>query len=324
MANEVAEKKQFTTSLSEWTNTLTGLVTRDFETNAVEFDEYSRKCAMAGMTSIYQLVTGSKEVTMQNLDMSNLREVVSQVASLQLNANAYPSECFFSMRKKQINGDWKHVIEMGVQGAGNERILSTFGENVEKVYPCWLVKDGDEFVYPKHKGIRVTDPEWNEKGLSDKVDKVVYPVQLNDGTVTYLIAERNSVKVNLFAHVRNNLMNETFGICASRFKATDKQKEEIDAKKQEIYNELSKCETVDEMIACEVARPYMSAAWKETPESMITRKMQNNAVKKFPKNYSTLAKRSFMQMDETFQESQEEISENENSEEFIVDSEVVG
>lgn len=86
--NEVA--KQFTTGISQWTNTITGLVTRDFEENGVQYDEYSKKCAMAAMTSIYQLIKGTDKVDMSNIDTSNLREVVGQAASLKLNSNAMP------------------------------------------------------------------------------------------------------------------------------------------------------------------------------------------------------------------------------------------
>ena len=328
MANEVAEKKEFTTSISQWSNEITGLVARDYSECGVSFDEYSKKCAMNAMTSIFQIVKQNKDITMQNLDTSNLREVVGQCASLKLNANAFPRECYFSLRKtwNSDNKSYSYAIEMGLEGAGNDSLLRNFGEGVDTVYPYWVVKEGDEFVYPKRKGIELTPPEWEEKGLSQKCVRVVYPVKLKDGTMVYLISERESVKTNLFAHVRNNLMNETFGICENRYKATDKQKAEIAEKKEVIYEALRKCNTVDEMIACEVARPYMSGAWLDTPESMIVRKMCNNATKKFPKNYDAMANRSFLQMDETYQNVQEEIEENANSVEFpgaeVIDMEV--
>ena len=153
-------------------------------------------------------------------------------------------------------------------------------------------------------------PEWEQRGESEKVARVVYPILLTDGTMQYLIAERESVKVNLFAHIRNNLMNETFGICASRYRATDAQKAEIEARKEEIYNALRECKTLDEMLACPVARPYISAAWLDTPEAMIIRKMRNNAIKKYPKDFDSMANRSFIQIDETYQTQQKEIEEN--------------
>lgn len=323
MANEL-EVQKINTAVSQWTNSITSLVTRDFELCGVSFDEYSKQCAMAAMTSIYQLVKDSDKVKdLNSLDTSNLREIVGQAASLKLNANAVPRECYFQLRTKNVGGNFFQVVEMGIEGDGNDAMLRNYGENVDTVYPCWLVKEGDDFSYPKHKGIEMTPPEWEEKGQSQKVIRVVYPIKLKDGTFQYLIAEREGVKVNLFAHVRNNLMNETFGICKNRYNATDKQLEEIKAKKEEIFDALRKCETIEDMLACEIAKPFISAAWLDTPESMIVRKMRNNAVKKYRKDFNSMAKQSFNQLDDTYVSVQEEIAENANSEDFIVASPAV-
>lgn len=332
MANEL-EVQKINTAVSQWTNSITSLVTRDFELCGVSFDEYSKQCAMAAMTSIYQLVKDSDKVKdLNSLDTSNLREIVGQAASLKLNANAVPRECYFQLRTKKVGDNYMQVVEMGIEGDGNDAMLRNYGENVETVYPCWLVKDGDEFSYPKHKGIEMTPPEWEEKGQSQKVIRVVYPIKLKDGTFQYLIAEREGVKVNLFAHVRNNLMNETFGIlkgtnskgkAKTRYDATPEEKKQIDAKKEEIFDALRKCETIEDMLTCEIAKPFISAAWLDTPESMIVRKMRNNAVKKYRKDFNSMAKQSFNQLDETYVSVQEEISENANSEDFIVDSPAV-
>lgn len=315
MANEVATQKN-TTALSWWTSEITNMVTQDYLDCGVEIDEYSKKCAMSAMTNIYQLVKTSG-VDIKTMDTSNLREIVGQCASLKLNANAVPRECYFQVRKKKIGNNYVQTIEMGIEGDGNDAILRNFGENVEMVYPVWIVKEGDTYIPPKHKGIEVTPPEWEEKGLSETCVLVVYPVKLKDGSVIYLSADRNSVKVNLFAHVRNNLLNETFGICESRYKATDKQKKEIDEKKEVIFEALRKCNTVEEMLACPEARPHIGMSWLDTPESMIVRKMRNNAIRRFKKNYDTMAQRSMMQVDETYQQVQAEIEVNANVEEFI-------
>ena len=321
--NEVAQKQEFTTGLSQWTNTITGLVSRDFEQNGVQYDEYSKQCAMNAMGAIFQLVQNTDKVDMNNLNTSNLREVVAQCASLKLNANAVPREVYFQLRSKQINGQWVKMVEMGVEGDGNDALLRQFGNGIDTVYPVWLVKEGDDFTYPRRRGINVEPAEWTPKGLSDKTVRVVYPIKLKDGTIDYLIAEREPVKTNLIAHIRNNMMNETFGVCADRYKATPKQKEEIKVKKAEILSAIRECETLEDILNCEVAKPYISAAWLDTPEAMIVRKMRNNAIKKFPKNLNSMASSSLLQLDETYKASQAEIAENENSQEFVVESEAV-
>lgn len=321
--NEVAKKQEFTTSLSQWTNIITGLVSRDFEQNGVQYDEYSKQCAMNAMSAIYQLVQNTDKTDMNNLNTSNLREVVAQCASLKLNANAMPREVFFQLRSKQVGGQWVKMVEMGVEGDGNDALLRQFGNNVDTVYPVWLVKEGDDFTYPRRRGIDIEPAEWTPKGLSDKTIRVVYPVKLKDGTIDYLIAEREPVRINLIAHIRNNLMNETFGICENRYKATAKQKEEIKAKKDKILSAVRECEKLENVLNCEIAKPYISAAWLDTPEAMIVRKMRNNAIKKFPKNLNSMASSSLLQLDETYKASQEEIAQNENSQEFVIEDEAV-
>ena len=330
--NEVAKKQEFTTGLSQWTNTITGLVSRDFEQNGVQYDEYSKQCAMNAMSAIYQLVQNTDKTDMNNLNTSNLREVVAQCASLKLNANAMPREVFFQLRSKQVGGQWVKMVEMGVEGDGNDALLRQFGNNVDTVYPVWLVKEGDDFTYPRRRGIEIEPAEWTPKGLSDKTVRVVYPVKLKDGTIEYLIAEREPVRTNLIAHIKNNMLNETFGFVTgknskgkdrTRYDATAEEKAKINAKKDEILSAVRECETLEDILKCEVAKPYISAAWLDTPEAMIVRKMRNNAIKKFPKNLNSMASSSLLQLDETYKASQEEIAENENSEEFAIEEENV-
>lgn len=320
---EVVQKQGFNTKLSYYTNQFVDLMKTDFQEAGIEFDDYSKQCVVAAMSSIYQLVQSNK-ADMNQLNNSTLRNVLGQVSSLRLNANAMPRECYFTLRKRQnANGQWEQVVELGIEGDGNDALLRQFGNEVDKVYPVWLVKEGDEFTYPKRKGIEVEPPTWNEKGVSQKVVRVVYPVKLKDGTIEYLIAERESVKTNLIAHIRNNMMNETFGVCKDRYKATPEQKQQIKEKKAEIMDEVRKCETLEDMLNCEAAKPFISAAWLDTPEQMFVRKMRNNAIKKFPKNLNSMANSSLLQMDDTYKAAHDEITENENSQPFEVEGNVV-
>lgn len=327
----IAEKKAFTTSLSEWNNTITGLIVNDYKACGMELDDYSKECAIEAMTSIFNLVKNDPKSDMGKLDTSNLTGIVKRCANLKLNASAYPRECYFQLRNVNVGKDpqtgrdiWQKQVEMGIEGNGYDSLLSNYGKNVKQVYPHWIVKEGDKYIPPKHKGLSVTEPEWEEKGLSSKAVRVVYPVMLTDGTVTYLSADRDSVKINLLAHVKQNMMNATFGICVDRYKATEKQKSEIKKKKNEVLDALRACKTVDEMLECEIAKPFISGAWLDTPESMIQRKMCNNAIRKYPKNYDPMARQAILEMDDIYKTAQAEIEENENSVEFIeADAEAV-
>ena len=309
------QKNELTTPISQWQNQLTALVSRDYEESGLVLAENETKCAKNAVDAIFHLVKDSGE-SMNNIDMSNLRSIVGRCAALQLDPLAPSRECYFQLRNKKVGDNYVKTVEMQIEGDGNDSLLRHFGANVKMVGDVWYVCEGDDFVYPKKKGFTTVPPEHEPKGLSNKCIRIVYPILLNDGNETYLIAERDSTKTNLFAHVRQNLMNETFGICQNRYKATDDQKKKIEAKKEEIYNELRKCETIDEMLQCEIARPYMSGAWLDTPEEMIRRKMRNNAIRKYPKDLHSLASRSLLELNETYEQTQEEIVEQANSEEF--------
>ena len=316
-------EQHFSTALSQWTNTYTGLVKSDFNECGVRYDDAEKACAMNAMTTIYALMKDSGK-DMKTFDGNSIRQAVGQAASLRLNATAYPSECFFQIRNKQTpDGKWAPIVEMGIMGAGNDAILRNFGVGVAEVLPAWIVHECDDFEYPTFNGLEITPPKWTPKAWGGKVVRVCYPVKMQDGKVQYLIAEREGVRINLIAHIRNNLLNETFGICENRYKATKQEKEQIKQAKQQVMDVVTSCATVDDILACPEARPYISMAWLDSTESMIERKMRNNAIRNFPKDYNTMAKRSIIQTDDVYKANQAEIEANANSEELTVEGEVV-
>ena len=140
MANEVVAKNDFTTSVSEWSNEITKLVARDYESCGVQFDEYSKKCAMSAVETIFSLVK-SQGKEMSKLDTSNLRSIVERCASLKLNANAFPRECYFQIRNVKAGNSWVQQIEMGIEGAGNDAIL-TRGSSAES----WRSRCGQRWI----------------------------------------------------------------------------------------------------------------------------------------------------------------------------------
>ena len=320
--NAIVAQGKATTMIGQWADSVVGEVSKMYGAQGLILGDYSRECAINCVSAIYQLVKSTDKVTIKDLNTSNVCDIVRRCASMKLNANAFPREVYFTIRSKKVNDEYVKEIEMGIEGDGYDALLRNFGAGVARVYPAWIVKEGDYFVFPKHKGLEVTPPEWEESGDSTKAIRVVYPVQVQDGTVQYLISERESVKTNLMAHVRQNLLTETFGICASKYKATESEKQAINEKKEEIMKALADCETLDDMLACEAARPYMSAAWRDNPESMIIRKMRNNAIKRFPKDMDALARDSMVLCDDTVQATQDEIEEKENTLPIVFDEEV--
>lgn len=289
----MSEVKEFKTQLSKVNDAYLPLITSQLENNNITFSEYAKSCTVNAIAAINN-VLDAQGITWHDtaLDTSNMTQVLLSVASLQLNPTATPSEVYFQVRNVSSKGPdgkqvWKKKIEMGIQADGFDSLLSRFGRNVKKVCPHWLVREDDEFKYPRYVGLDLTPPEWQPKGTG-KVVRVVYPIISTDNTIDYYIAEREDVKRNLIAHITNNMMNETFGVCADRYKATDAQKEEIAQKKKAL---LSKAKELDleALLDSPEFDKFISPAWKEgqSRESMIVRKMRNNIVKKIPKDFAS-------------------------------------
>lgn len=313
------EVKEFETSLSKATDAYMGVIKKQMEEGGATFDEYSGKCVLSAMGAINGMIH-NQGVKFNEINTSNMNEILIKVASLKLNASASPRECYFQMRNVNASGkgqqdNWEKQIEFGIEGDGNDAILARFGRDVKKVAQVWLVRSGDNFTYPMHNGLETTAPQWQPTGKGNVV-RVVYPIIKNDNTVEYYIGERADVVRNLMAHISNNLMNETFGIAESRFKATPKQKEQIAAKKKEIMNKVKGLGDLDSILDCEELAPYISPAWLEpqSSEQMIIRKMRNNVAKKIPKDFGNqVAATQYNMLDDNYREVRAEIEDNANS-----------
>ena len=316
--NAVAKTEStFKTQLAKVNDAYMPLITSQLESNNITFSEYAKSCTLNAISAINNALDAQGiSWNDPSLDTSNTTQVLLTVAALQLNAASTANEVYFQIRNVSTKGPdgkavWKKKIELGVQSEGWDALLSNFGRNVKKVYPHWIVREDDDFKYPRYVGLELTPPEWQPKGTG-KVVRVVYPIQSTDNTVDYYIAERADVKRNLIAHISNNMMNETFGICADRYKATEEQKSQIAEKKREILNKAKELD-LDALLDSVEFDKFISPAWKEeqSRESMIIRKMRNNIVKKIPKSFnSSLENELFNEnTDETYKTYNEEYVE---------------
>ena len=312
-------KTNIGTELSIATNKYMQVIKNQMYEGGAEFDEYSGKCVIAAMGAINNMVH-NQGYSINDLNTSNINEILIKVATLNLNANAVPQECYFQVRnvniaKKGQKAIWERQVEFGIMSDGNDAILARYGRDVKKVHQFWKVRSGDRFVYPKYNGLEMTAPQWEPTGQGEVI-RVVYPIVKTDNTVEYYIGERRDVIKNLFAHISNNLMNETFGIVENRFDANEKQKGQIAAKKKEIMDKAKSLNDLDKILDCEELDPYISPAWKDpqSREEMIIRKMRNNVTKKIPKDFgSAIAAEQYNMMDDTYKEIHAEIEENANS-----------
>lgn len=298
----------------------------------IYMDGYSKQCVLNALAAINTVLdTKGTSFGDPQLDQSNITTTLLQIASLKLNSAASPREVYFTLRnvntkKKDDEGKeiWKKQVEMGIEGDGNDSILSRFGRDVKKVGQFWLVREQDHFEYPTYTGFDVIPPKWTPTGKGDVV-RVVYPILKSDETVEFYISERDDVAKNLVAHMSNTMMNETFGVCPDRYKATPAEKKKIAEKKAEILKKAKELGlgALDDIELQE----YISPAWSEyqSRESMLIRKMRNNVVKKIPKDFGS----AFVEMihnevtDDSYTAIRQEIAENANTEPIDIKAEPV-
>jgi len=289
--NEVAQKSQFRTSLTKQTDTYTNMMITQFKDINIQLDTYQKVCLSNAIAKINELLyNNGLSFNDPRVNQSNLTSVLAQISMLKLNAAATPRECYFQLRndtssKEKKDGGYK-LIEFGVEGNGNDAILRTYGVGVKNVYTPIIIREGDEFTYPYYDGEKFQPFTWKPKSYYKKPIAVVYIIEKEDGSKEYLVSEREKCVANLQAHINNNLMT-----C-------------FDTKlKNSILTKIENM-TLDEILAdAELTQPIqcgldnygkpkfincISPAWKspQSRNAMLERKMRNNAIKGYPKDYA--------------------------------------
>lgn len=294
--------KHYETGLTKINQIYTPMIANQLQVNGIQMTDYQKTCVIAALKGVNALLTERGE-SVTKFDQNNLTEILLSVAALQLNADASPREVYFIVRNhKRGDGPKVPQLEMGIEGDGNDAILSRFGRDIKQVFPFWKVRENDKFSYPKHNGLKLTDPEWEETGQG-KVIRVVYPIQHEDDSVDYYIGEREDVKANLLAHVANNLMWDKGGAKAK-------------------FKEKAENMTLDEILNDKdlVTLGKISPAWSEpqSREAMILRKMRNNVVKKIPKDFGSalVATQYEEQSDGALKQMRRDVTENANQTDF--------
>lgn len=270
MANEVVKKAQYMTALAQAQETFTNMVVHTGQSMEIQFDEYQKLCVMNMIGKMQELIT-KEGLDFNQMDKTNITNILQTVAMLNLNVSSIPVECYLILRNTKLGDQWVKMFEMGIQGDGNDKLLRKYGVDVKKVYTPWTIREHDTFTYPSFNGLEITPPTWQPKDYSSKIVKVVYPIEKNDGQVEYHIAERESVVHNLQAHITNNLMKNK--------SVNDKEKDRL--------NGLAADMTIESILSNDELLPFISPAWKSagSRESMIERKLRNNATKKYPKDF---------------------------------------
>jgi len=279
MGNDLQVAKQQTRLAT--THSIIGVIEKFSEARSLQLDDYQKLC---GVNALNYVANTLVEDISTDLNRENVISVVQNLMYLRLNvANGEVALITRNSKKGK-------TLEMQVMGNGYDALLRNFGLNVTRVYPAWLVRENDIYTPREYIGLKTTEPIWKvggkDKKARGKLVRVVYPIQLNDGTVEYLEGEREDVKISLMAQAKQNMM-----------KAKDKseveriihQMEELD-----LDELLDNPEWRDKEI---IAKTYEDGKYVDgkvrifndtytgfSRENMIERKMRNHAIRKYPKN----------------------------------------
>jgi len=291
------------------------MIAKNAQEMALSYDEYQVSCVRSAISKMVELLR-KDGLTINDIDQNNLTETLETIALLRINMNAVPNEGYFMIRNTKVSywvdGEkkekWIKEFEFGLEGDGNDKLLRKYGVDIKKVHNYWLVREGDDFVYPSFEGLSVVPPKWSPKGYVNDVVRVVYPIELMDGSVQFLISEREGATVNLQAHIINNI----------KMLKEDKMSY---TKKQEISKRIALM-SLEEMLNDDELRGIMSPAWRDphSQEAMIVRKMRNNATKKYPKEYENVyVKQAYEKTFDDYEQYQEKPAIDQSK---VVDAEV--
>ncbi len=277
--NQLA-KQTFRSGLVKITDTYTNMIIGNFQNIQLELDAYQKVCLANAIAKIQELLAcNDLDFKSDAINQNNLTTILSQIAMFRLNPAASPRECYFQLRN-DTNHAGKKIIEFGIEGNGNDAILRNYGVDVVNVSQPIIIREGDEFTYPYFDGDKMQPFTWKPKSFYKKPIAVVYIVTKKDGSKEYLVSEREAVANNLKAHISNNMLT------CKDYKLKKRILEKIQNMSLE---EMLADSELTNSIKTEDGKylTLISPAWKSahSKEAMILRKMQNNAIKKYPKDF---------------------------------------
>lgn len=301
MPNEVTKKEKNEVALTGGLELQTKLINELEKANqefGADFTKYGRTCAVNCIAGLVMFCKQSG-IEIKDLDPTLMRLQIQNVGYTELNYASIPSEIYFDIRKtKNADGKNAYILTIKPQGAGNEKLVRKYGVGLKKgtgLHNAILIREGDEFVMPQFDGLNVTAPIYKPKleNANNKVIAVMYPAEKEDGSVEYLIGTRDSVKANLVAQIRQNALygftteEEYTAKNGKTYTKTKVDKEARDAFYARVDEIASKCKSVDEMLDNKELAEYINPTYTSggSKEAMILRKMKNNALKNYPKEY---------------------------------------
>ena len=268
----------------------------------LDFNDYQKQCVFNAIRTIDPMVKANG-YSLAQFDQDNVILVLQQVAFLKLNPSANPRECYFIVRKnkdKQGN-ELAPILEFGIEGAGNDVILTEFGRDVKAV-KSYIVYEGDEFTEGYMDGWDVILPKYKRTFKTNQPKMAVYLVKRKNDEIDVLYSTLDDVKKSLLAGAKQNgadddLLREIEKVDVYTLLNDPKWLKRTIKKEYKTWNkEARKYET--KQYESPLFNPSYTAP--NSRDNMIERKLRNHATRKYPKNFNQTNVKSLYE--ETFEE----------------------
>lgn len=277
--NEITTKNKNVSMMSSQKNYIEN-IGKGLESLIGSMDSYQAICGYNVLNAINnELAKNGLTHSSDGVDKASINNAIMFAVVYRLNYDN--RELFVIVRNaKRKNADGREyyvkTIECRPQYRGTLKIIASYGRDVKKVYPEWIVREGDDFKYMIFKGVNIVPPEWTPKSQDGKVLRVVVPVEYKDGFIDYRIAERESVATNIKAQIKQSVM--------------------FDNSNKDRILTLIKDMTLDQLLKDPSVAPYVNETYKGLScEEMIITKLVLNATKRVPIDFTNAFARELLE-----------------------------
>ena len=266
----------------------------------LDFNDYQKQCVFNAIRTIDPMVKANG-YSLAQFDQDNVILVLQQVAFLKLNPSANPRECYFIVRmNKDKQGNEVPTLEFGIEGAGNDVILTEFGRDVKAV-KSYIVYEGDEFTEGYMDGWDVILPKYKRTFKTNQPKMAVYLVKRKNDEIDVLYSTLDDVKKSLLAGAKQNgadddLLREIEKVDVYTL-LTDPKWLKRTIKKSYSYKGKDG-KTYEKQYESPLFNPSYTAP--NSRDNMIERKLRNHATRKYPKNFNQTNVKTLYE--ETFEE----------------------
>lgn len=195
-----------------------------FSKQNIPLSDYQVKCgnnavakmvqmAQANNKDIFQYPQGQTLFTLQNI-IANEWDVLQgegviifQNKKIMVEAKDKYGKPMLKDGKQVMTAKYEQYFDLRPTAKGHIKTLRMYGASLDKVNPValnYVVYEGDEFEDVSYVGTEVTPPKYRPKRLSNRVKFIVYALNMNDGTVQYVVGRRENVVPALISQAKNN------------------------------------------------------------------------------------------------------------------------